>query len=136
MPVTTAFTVTCLSPTVSFSKIKSSKTYAIRHLNISKRVSSTALNGIRNSKMADLFHSGECKLFGTLTTDLSAVPKSESERIHGADGNQYYKVSYTLEATFYSADIKVELEFKGRRYSTAYLAYANAVTLRPSRSLF
>jgi hypothetical protein len=53
-----------------------------------------------------------CKVLGVLKTDLSTIPRWKFDKVTGQNGEDCYKIDYTLLATFYDADIKVEFRMK------------------------
>jgi hypothetical protein len=62
----------------------------------------------------------------TLRADLSPFSMSDSRSLpteRGADGNNYYQVPATIEATFYSASTKYVLVCKGQRCDTVTAEY-------------
>jgi hypothetical protein len=83
---------------------------------VGKFVSWFFLLMIHSHRLAD-----NCKVLGTLKTDLSSIPRYQLDRVIGKDGHEYYRVVFEIIATFYSADIKVEFVFKGKRYSSISL---------------
>jgi hypothetical protein len=54
-----------------------------------------------------------CKVLGTLKSDLSKVPKWNFDRFTAPNGVDCYKIEYTLLAMFDSADIELKLDIKG-----------------------
>ncbi len=62
----------------------------------------------------------------TLRADLSHFSTSDSGSLQsqwGADGNNFYQVPGTIEATFYSASTKYVLVCKGQRCDTVTAEY-------------
>jgi hypothetical protein len=50
------------------------------------------------------------------------------------DGKKYYVVNAKIVVTFFSADLKAELEFKGTRYSCAMMEYIGSANSKSSKS--
>ena len=61
-----------------------------------------------------------------LEADLRQLSKSDLEKtiVTRKDGNQYYAIDCTIEATFYSASTKYVLLCEGKRYDTVTAEYA------------
>ena len=66
---------------------------------------------------------GGVKHLARLTADLSCIPTGELERRRGKDGRDYYVVYYDIEMTYYSANTKYALVYKGVRYDSVSAEY-------------
>jgi hypothetical protein len=58
-----------------------------------------------------------------LKTEFSTLPPEELKVITGKDGLPYYEIEWDIVMTFYSANIKFEIEVNGKKYTTVYLEY-------------
>jgi len=76
-----------------------------------------------------------CKVLGVLKTDLSKVPRWKFDKITGQNGQDCYRIDYTLLATFGSADITIKFEMKGTTYSDVHLDYADSTAPKKFFSL-
>lgn len=78
---------------------------------------SITICGDEVSAIAHVHRNGNCRELVALEADLSHFSKSElrpMETVKGADGNVYYQVPGTIEATSYSASAKYVLVRKGK----------------------
>ena len=55
--------------------------------------------------------------------DLSQIPLTAFPKVLGANGRSFYKVSYNIEMTCYSAYTKYELVHNGKNYGPVHAEY-------------
>ena len=63
------------------------------------------------------------KHLARLTADLSCIPSGELTKKMGKDGRWYYVVYYDIEMTYYSANTKYAMVYKGVRYDSITAEY-------------
>jgi hypothetical protein len=59
------------------------------------------------------FKLANCRVIGVLTSDLSGLQTYMFDKRTGANLEERYQIDYAILFTFYSANVEVELEFKG-----------------------
>ena len=59
----------------------------------------------------------------TVKADLSRLPLESLEQKTGVDGEEYYKIEYEVEVTYYSAHTKCELIYDGKNYGAVKAEY-------------
>ena len=65
----------------------------------------------------------DVKHLARLTADLSCIPVSELTKKMGSDHQMYYVIFYEIEMTYYSAETKYALVYKGVRYDSVTAEY-------------
>lgn len=58
-----------------------------------------------------------------VTADLSCIPEYQIPKCMGEDGHYYYKISFDVEVTYFSAYTKYELVYNGVNYGPVAAEY-------------
>ena len=74
--------------------------------------------------VAPMYKDHNVKHLVTLTADLSAIPPYRYRTATGADGEKYYKISYQIKMTFFSARTEYSLVYQNRPYGSVLAEYA------------
>ena len=62
-------------------------------------------------------------LLVAVKADLRLIPLAAFPKSTGADGHSYYKITFEIEITFYSAYTKYELIYAGKNYGPVAAEY-------------
>ena len=79
----------------------------------------------------------DCRQHCVLRCDLSSIPKSKFAKLLSSQGECYYRIDCTIDATFYSAEMKFELTCHSMRtFSNASFLYCVHVSWCKNRKIY
>ncbi|KAK2753355.1 hypothetical protein FQN55_003484 [Onygenales sp. PD_40] len=67
---------------------------------------------------APVYLNGDCREHCVLNYNLSSIPRSKFKRKAGFHGEDYYEVEYSVDVTYFSAEMKFELVCQGEKYGS------------------
>ncbi|EEH37287.2 hypothetical protein PAAG_07568 [Paracoccidioides lutzii Pb01] len=67
---------------------------------------------------APVYLNKDCREHCVLNYNLSSIPRSKFKRKPGSHGDDYYEVEYSIDVTYYSAEMKFELVCQGEKYGS------------------